>query len=492
MPKKHFSKIDVVLSIIALALVISLFLKAIFDVDKNYDVGWYHLPFAARIWDIIPSESFTSGTKVEHRYDGFPLLAHFLQGLFWKVTNRIQTTNLVGYFSVIAYLLFLKNCFKIPLYLSTIAILCIPAVLTHSTRSFVDLPANIGMSILIMMSYNFFRQSRLPSKKELLFAFLGAATAVNTKPQLQPLVFLVYVIVSFRLAYLYWKYTNRTRRKLWLTIPILMLASVIIFTTPIKNTVFYGNPFYPTKVEIAGIVLNHESVPETYSEGERPQKWLRSVFEINTPRWSPDQHNNTSDKTLLDRGGGFFGSYVVFNLLLLAFLTIKRIYTKSLNDDGSRNVLVATTIVLASSIIVSNFPQSHELRYLMFWMIVLVSLNLSLISSSRNLAQNQITLFKVFFAAFFIVMCFKIESEFLFPQFDTFDAYIANIIKPEVLEQVSPEEKNCIISRYDAALKIQHIFYYSSYFHPEITFDYDIQAVPDEQSCNSGKIINPK
>jgi hypothetical protein len=189
--KNNINSLEVILSLLAIIICVAIFLKAIIDVDTNYDVGWYHLPFAARIWGIIPKSSFSSENLVEYRFDGFPLLAHFFQGLFWKLTGRIQSTNLVGYFSLIVYLFFLRSYFKVPLYLSAIAILAIPAVLTHAATSFVDLPGNIGASVAVMMSYRFFTSSSLPSKKELLAAFLGAAMAANTKPQLTVLIVLL-------------------------------------------------------------------------------------------------------------------------------------------------------------------------------------------------------------------------------------------------------------------------------------------------------------
>ena len=229
--------------------------------------------------------------SIEYRFDGFPLLANFFQGLLWKITGRIQATNLVGYFSLIIYLFFLRSFFKVPLYLSTIALFTIPAVLTHAATSMVDLPGNIGVSILIMMTYKFFRQSQLPNRKELLVTFLGAAAAANIKPQLQPLVFLVYWLVGARLLWLYFKYTSAAQRKPWLTILLSIIASGFIFFTPIKNLAFYGNPFYPIKIEVAGMVLNHKLPVKAYSEGNRPQKWLQSIMEINTPKWSTDQWN---------------------------------------------------------------------------------------------------------------------------------------------------------------------------------------------------------
>ena len=47
--KRYRLGIETVLSVVAISLIISIFLKVILDVDNNYDPGWYHLPFAGRL-----------------------------------------------------------------------------------------------------------------------------------------------------------------------------------------------------------------------------------------------------------------------------------------------------------------------------------------------------------------------------------------------------------------------------------------------------------
>ena len=215
--QKKYGSLEIIMSLIAITISISILLKATFDMDTNYDVGWYHLPFAARIWGIIPKELFISVARIEDRYDGFPLLANFIQGFLWKITGRIEATRLLGYFSLVAYLLFLKNYLAIPLHISAIAILTIPAVLTHAPGGFVDLPGNIGISIALMVAYNLFRHSRLPNKKELWLIFLGMGAAANIKPQLQVLVFVLYWIVGIRLIWLYFRHKKKSQRKSWQT-----------------------------------------------------------------------------------------------------------------------------------------------------------------------------------------------------------------------------------------------------------------------------------
>ena len=486
--------LEIVLSAIALTVVVSIFIKAIVDVDGNYDVGWYHLPFAARIWGIVPESSFLSEDLIEYRYAGFPLLAHFFQGLLWKLTGRIQATNLVGYLSLIIYFLFLRGYFRVPLYLTAIAIFTIPAVLTHASISLVDLPGNVAVSVVMMMTYHFFRQSKLPRKDELLITFLGAAAAVNTKPQLQPLIFLLYWIVGGRLLWLYFKHTTFIKRQLWLTISLSIIASILIFATPIKNVVAYGNPFYPIKIEVAGMVLNHKLTPETYGEGNRPQKWLQSVLEINTPPWSADQWNG-GDNQYLDRAGGFFGLYVVFNLMLLLGLTIR----ERLSFARSGNAITALLTILLVSLVPANFPQSHELRYFMFWMITLVSLNLSVIAAENEssspwrdyLKWLQPKYLGLVYLLFMAIAFIKIDSYYLRPVFNALPPYIEQAVNSELLAQVRPNELTCMISRHAVIdpqavpyASIANAFFYSAYFHPEIAYDYSIKAAVNPQNCN--------
>jgi hypothetical protein len=497
--------LEIILGAIAFIIATSIFLKAWIDVDNSYDVGWYHLPFAARIWGIIPADSFSSENIVEYRYQGFPLLTQFFQGLLWKLTGRVQAANLVGYLSLIIYFLTLRSFFQVPLYLSVFAIFAIPAVLTHASTSFVDLPGNIGVAVLMMMIYRFVRQSQLPSKQELLFAFLGAAMAGNTKSQLQPLVFVLFWVAGIRLLWLYFKYTAAGKRRLWLTVPLTAIASILIFATPIKNVALYGNPFYPIKIQVAGIVLNHKLTPETYAEGNRPQKWLQSILEINTPKWSTDQWNGGNEK-YMDRGGGFFGAYVVFNLLLLLSLAIReQLFNRKSQDNfrdnqahQSRHATTALATILLVSLIPANFPQSHELRYFMFWMITLVSLNLSLICELQHQSKSWLKAkyLGLVYLLFMAIVWVKIENYYLKPDFRTVERFLKNNTKAELVAQMIPNQRTCLIARHAIVrpnavpfAQINNAFFYSSYFHPEIPYDYKVKAAIAPEDCGKLTMI---
>ena len=499
--KKNKQKgLEIVLIAIAALVTISIFLKAIIDIDTNYDTWWYHLPFAARIWGIIPREMFIGDEKwFEPRFDGFPLLAHFLQGFFWKITGRIQSTNLVGFLSIVGYFFFLKAYFKVPLYLSAIALLAIPLVSTHVTTGFVDLFGNVGVSILVMMTYSFYKNKQLPQKQELFVAFIGAAIAANTKTQLQPLVFVILIVASLRLGWLYWQQKSPAKQLLKI-VPVALLATVIIFATPVKNTILYANPFYPIKVEVGGIVLNHKLSPEAYEEGNRQQNWLESVLEINaTLHWTADQWS--PDITRIHRGG-FFGAYVIFNVLLLSGLSLYEfIQNRQLPPaEGSRDARTALVTVLIMSLIPANFPQSHELRYFMFWMITLVSLNLYLLSRSQINWQRwrwlQPQYMGLVYLVFLTIVVSKIGSFYGRPVFISLEQRLSSGVKPELLSQIKPEDNICLIIKPTLAnrKKIpfeskQNAFLYSSYFHPELNYSYSIKAEVDPENCGDLKIL---
>lgn len=496
--KKSRLGIETILSIIAIALVTSIFFKAIIDLDNYYDPGWYHLPFAARLGGILPREMFIGDEKwFEPRFDGFPLLAHFLQGFFWRTTGRIQSTNLVSFFSIVGYFFFLKSYFKIPLYLSAIALLSIPLVLTHATTSFVDLFGNIGVSIAVMMTYSFYKNKQLPSLEELVMAFIGCAIAANTKTQLQPLIFVILIFAGIRLTWLYFK--QKPAIKLTKIIPVALLASIIIFASPIKNAIAYQNPFYPIKIQVGTIVLNHKLSPEAYEGGNRQINWVKSVLEINTPLfWTPDQW---SDDVNRSRKGGFWGAYVIFNLLLLVSLTIREaIVNKSLPENTNNEAKVALFTAIAMSLVPLNFPQSHELRYFMYWMICLVSLNLYLVSLPKNRQLIgrwlQPKYLGLVYTIFLIVILVKVGEFYAKPSFITLDKHLSIGVKSEFIDRIQPNEKVCLISKHigedtqtapTAALK--YAFLYSSHFHPELDYDYSIQAAFDPKACGDRTII---
>ena len=492
--------IETILSVLAIALVTGIFLKAIFDVDTNYDPGWYHLPFAARLGGIVPESMFVGDEKwFEPRFDGFPLLAHLLQGILWRITGRMQSTNLVGFCSIIGYLFFLNKFWQIPLYLSAIALFSVPLVLIHASTSYVDLIGNVGVSILVMTVYGFYKNSRLPSKSELFIACFGAAIAANTKTQLQPLVLVILLVAGVRIGLLLWNHKVNSKQIFKIS-SVALLASLVIYASPIKNMALYGNPLYPIKVQIGNIVLNHKLSPEAYEEGNRQQNWLESVLGTNAPKfWSADQWSKDPSRS---RRGGFFGLYVVFNVLLLwGFFVGEFVRNKTLPlKERSNEARIAVLTAIAMSLVPLNFPQSHELRYFMYWIITLVSLNLYLICLPHNKQLFgrwlQPKYMGLVFAVFLMIVLVRTDAAYAKPSFVSQEQYVKFGVRQAYLDQIRPNEKVCIIARHmgedvqkQSVAALKYAFVHSAYFHPHRNNDYAIQIALDEQSCGDLRII---
>ncbi len=474
-PQKSRLGLETVLKAIAFGLTISVFLKGMIDVDGTFDTWGYHLPYATRIWGIVPAEQFIN---MEERFRGFPLLGEFFQGFLWLITQRVQSANLVGFLSLVLYSYFLKRYFQVAYYLSAIAFLAVPLIQAHAVNSYVDLIANIFLAMIVMMAYLLYKQRNLPSIRDLLIIFLAGIGSSNCKPQLEPLVFIALVFIALRIVWLrLYNSSNKQQLISWISkaIPLALLASLLIFATPIKNTLIHGNPFYPVRIEIAGKVLNHalpmyNDAPGYLANAPKAQRWLYSVIEVKPAYWNHDQYSQNPDR---NRMGGFFGAYVVFQGLLLIYLIAR---------NRNRNHYTAGIVVLVMSLVAANFPQSHELRYFMYWMIVLISLNLYLVTNYQDRLINPRRLGSISLIALIIVGV-KTNFVYLYPSFNTLAAFKEKKIIPEIMAQIEPGDKICLPKLYPYA------FAYTPWFHPELGYTYKVRSGFLDPCAKSEKVL---
>src|SRR6476620_9974171 len=102
---------DAVLESIAILLTSAalavLAVRAVVRLELRYDTFYYHLPFAARRAG-VPIH-YELSDKLRDFYNGYPPLADFVQGIFWRVTGSINATGVVNY---LAFILFLYFCHR--------------------------------------------------------------------------------------------------------------------------------------------------------------------------------------------------------------------------------------------------------------------------------------------------------------------------------------------------------------------------------------------
>ncbi|MGL5832597.1 MAG: hypothetical protein ACRC1Z_05100, partial [Waterburya sp.] len=100
------------------------------------------------------------------------------------------------------------------------------------------------------------------------------------------------------------------------------------------------------------------------------------------------------------------------------------------------------------------------------------------------------------YAVFLTIVLVKTDYLYVKPSFYTLDKYVALGVKPAFLNQIQANEQVCLISKHlgedvqaqpTAALK--YAFVYSSYFHPQLGYDYSIQAALSPEACGDRTII---
>jgi hypothetical protein len=457
------------LNAVALILIILLGVKAIVDGCGLWDALSYHMPFAARLWGIVPADQFILNLFWESWYEGIALFGQFLQGFFWYITGRPESTNLVAYFSLLIFIYFLKCYFKIPLFLSTIALLAIPLVQVHATASYVDLPGNIGMSVLILMTYRLYLNPAKFDRQDMLVLFLGAACATNIRIKLVPLVFLILSFAIFKIirnSIQNNKDSDIKKSNLRAKLLIISTALIIIFAPPIKNTLIYGNPFYPVAIKIGKYELasTRKMLSDKTIVGQkttRIERWLYSIFEI-IPRpffrgnWNHDSNAGGPE----NRKGGFFGAYVLINLLFLGYLFLK---------VRSKETKLALFLMIIISIFTMIYPSSGRLRYYMYWMIVLVSLNLFL--GMHFFRERKLPAFindaSMGLAAGLplIIVIFSSNAKFIVPNFFSFNDVVEKRVQKDLLQNLQRKEAKCM----PRDLSPNH-FLYTAKFHPPLNY----------------------
>lgn len=363
----------------AFVVLLLLLAKCWIDIDSNWDTWAYHLPFAARLWQIIPETRYIFDPQIQQRFDGFPFLGEALQGFFWFVFRQVQATNLVAYFSLVAYIAFLQKCFRIPFYYSAIALLAIPLVQIHSSLSYVDLVGSIFVSAFVLLTYHLYTVAEGASGRIILLLFLTGACATNIKLLYSPVILLFGLIALYRIITLSLPQLQTTKdRVMWGVKALLIcLAAILVFgMIPIKNMVRYHNPLHGIRIELGGRVISQGEdytldVPQYLRKAPEPLRWVLSLMEVNRPplTWSHHQHypeETTGRGHPADRMGGFFRDYVIIQLLLFVLLVCR------LKSADAKKALLWMIVL---SVITSFLPQGFQLRYTMYWMILLVSFN---------------------------------------------------------------------------------------------------------------------
>jgi hypothetical protein len=439
---------DRALAVVAALVALSMFVTAALEMSQAWDSGYYHLPFAARVWGILPPSAFVFHPANAARFEGFPLLGERLQGLLWRATGRPESANLVAFASVPLFAWFLRKRFGVGAPLTILALFAVPLVHTHASSAYVDLPANVALSVTILLAIQAFASPGPVPVSTLSLGCAAAAVAANMKALLHPIAAVALVALVGRALPSLWRGVRSPapRRRALLILLAIVLAFPVIFATPLANVAAHGNPYYPVRMSLLGHVLPgtegaYASSPPWLADWPRPLRFVCSLLEIgirplsDPRRWTVDQW--MPDESGGNRMGGFFGAYVAANLALLVWQVFRA---------RSPNARAAVAGFAGLTLVVSAMPQSHELRYYMCWMIVLVALNLWLACTSvpgrRDAASGRVV--GVVAAVTLAIVIGVTRGAYVLPAGSSFAELLRAKVDPETLAGVKDGERVCV------------------------------------------------
>jgi hypothetical protein len=449
---------------LALAVLASTSVAAVHDVSQAWDVWYYHLPFAARIWGIVPREAFVMHAANEARFTGFPLLGEALQGLAWRAAGTPAAANLIAFAAVPGLALHLRARHGVPLHLTVLALLAVPLVMTHASTCYVDLPANACAAALVLVTWRAWSRGGPTTTRDVLVGGLCGAVATGMRFQLAPLVAVSLALLGVR-----------ARRSGGRALAALALTGALAFTFPIKNIIVHGNPVYPVRVVVAGRVLPgtedpYAASPPSLERASRPRRWLWSVLEIGARplasggRWSVDQWTPPSEDAY--RMGGFFGAYVVALLALFAWNA-----RRTWRSRPTRAAVAALAMVTG---VVCVAPQSHELRYTMAWMLVLAALTLATAGRRHPIGVGLVC------ASALAVVVWATGAAYVLPSGRGFGSLVRARTDPAVLDAIADGERVCLA-------RDRWTFLYAAPFHPGRR--YVVREVEDKGACGDARWI---
>jgi hypothetical protein len=379
--KRGYRLVSAAITTLASVAIILLGFRAYSSFDIVWDSLAYHLPFAARHVGLCGADCLTLSSGLEARFLGFPPLAELTQGILWRLTGWPEATNFASLGAFLLLAAYLRRFWLIPWGLAILALLGIPVVQIMATTSYIDLITNTAAAIAVLSVLMIVLHPERVDYKGQSVAVVSLIFLGNAKTQMVPVagllgvLFLVFENICVRPEQRGPWRIDRSHRGGVITGGLLL---ILISASALKDLVLFGNPFYPVRLSILGIHLPgtegypfSNTIPDYLRQVPNPVRWLLSVVEFQSYDYRPTPWilgQGGVEQSMRSFGmGGYFVANVLVTMVLFVF-GVKRLPAALKN-----RIYVAMTLL---TVVVAFLPDSHELRYYMFWMIVLVALNL--------------------------------------------------------------------------------------------------------------------
>ena len=393
-----------------------------------WDSWAYHFPFSAQLLQINNySQSFILDKTMQARYEGFPVMAEFLQGLLWLLTGRLSATALINSVSLTIFIGCASRYGKVSFSLWVFGILSIPMIAFHALSTYIDLFLGVGIAFQYLSAVIIFRNVQEGQKYTHLIVWqciyvLAAFMMGNTK-MWAPVMSLAMSLFLF-LAMFLGRKKYLSKNIFYQIIFTLVIASILSSGSLIKNSIVHKNPIYPIEftvnnldIHLQGPEIGYQNEPgyaENYGILRRPIYFVLSITELDwtirgvKPFYNLDMGTVEKPKNYSPaRAGGWWGIDIALSISLVFILWVSAKF--KIISCGSVSFFPISLFCFLT-VITALMPQSHELRYFLYWPILLI-FNLAFLVRGLDLNRLVSVALTILYAGLFFYSLFILRGE---------------------------------------------------------------------------------
>ena len=365
-----------VLDALGLFLILYLSCISLNRFDTSYDTLAYHLPYAGLRSGIIKPAQFVLPAGLAERYRGFPPVVDLVQGGLWKLFGRPEAAELIATISVLIFGIYLRITYKLSIFWTVCLFLAVPILHTALNSAMTDLWTNTFFALHLFAAVQPGR-----SKKDGLvhtaISCIALAIAVNSKEQFYIVGALSYSLILLEKAFHAFR-TNPSvagKASAFNEILVFVFAFPVIFYSPLRDLILFGNPIYPIGLKILGHKLPGAEInsgwwgPNSLAHAPQPVRYFLSQLDLEATNLRPDGYTigqGDQPGPAGQPGDRMGGSLAVLLISAITCLIVGLMKIRS----SARTPLIAGFLVLVTFI--AFFPGSNELRYFSFIEITII------------------------------------------------------------------------------------------------------------------------
>lgn len=395
-----------------------------------WDSWAYHFPFSANIFDINNySKNFLLDKSLQIRYDGFPLLPEFLQGLLWIATNSLSATTLINSVSLAIFIIVASKYGRANFSILVFGTLSIPLIAVHALSTYIDLFVGVWLAfqyLVAIIIYRHFSGTKVSSRLLLWYVLFIFASFISGNSKMWAPVISIAITAFLLIATLNIRRECLSKYIVGRLIAVLAISSILSCSTFIKNSIVYSNPIYPIQysipvfnIHLNGPEIEYKNYPgyaDRFGVFQRPIYFVLSISEYDWIIRGVDPFykletgmGDNPIKYSPARTGGWWGLDVVISLSIIFSILIIR----KLPKYKAREIdLFPLSLFGAITVLTAFMPQSHELRYFLYWPLMLI-FNIAYLTKNLIYSRINSNFIVAIYCGLFLYSTFVLRGETL-------------------------------------------------------------------------------